>query len=59
MTAGGTWVTNELLPRLAGFLVYLPWLVLVPILAFFLLKDGGLLRKSALRVFPRGRLRSG
>lgn len=58
VTAGGTYATNELLPRLAGSLVYLPWLILVPILAFFLLKDTQLLRKSALRVLPRGHLRS-
>ena len=31
VTAGGTYVTNDLLPRLAGWLVYLPWLILVPI----------------------------
>jgi predicted PurR-regulated permease PerM len=58
VTAGGTYMTSELLPRLAGLLVYLPWLILVPILAFFLLKDAELLRKSALRILPRGHLRS-
>lgn len=58
VTAGGTFVTAELLPRLAGWLVYLPWLILIPILAFFLLKDAELLRKSALRILPRGHLRS-
>ncbi len=58
VTAGGAYVTSDLLPRLAGWLVYLPWLILVPILAFFLLKDAGLLRKSALRILPRGHLRS-
>jgi predicted PurR-regulated permease PerM len=56
--AGGTYVTGELLPRLAGDLVYLPWLVLVPVLAIFLVKDAQPLRKAALRFFPRGRLRS-
>ncbi len=58
VTVGGTYVTSELLPRLAGWLVYLPWLILVPILAFFLLKDAELLRKSILRILPRGHLRS-
>jgi predicted PurR-regulated permease PerM len=58
VTSGGTYVTNELLPRLAGWLVYLPWLILVPILAFFLLKDAKLLRRSALRILPRGYVRS-
>lgn len=57
-TAGGRYVTSELLPRLAGWLIYLPWLIVVPILAFFLLKDAERLRKSALRVLPRGILRS-
>jgi len=58
VTDGGTYVTSELVPRLAGWLVYLPWLILVPILAFFLLKDAELLRKSSLRILPRGLLRS-
>ena len=58
VTAGGTYVTSELLPRLGGWLVYLPWLILVPILAFFLLKDAELLRKAALRILPRGSRRS-
>jgi predicted PurR-regulated permease PerM len=58
VTAGGTYVTSSLLPRLASGLVYLPWLILVPILAFFLLKDAELLSKSALRIFPVGHLRS-
>lgn len=58
VTAGGTYVTNDLLPRLFGWLLYLPWLVLVPILAFFLLKDAGLLRKTALRFLPRGHIRT-
>ena len=58
VAAGETYVTRELFPRLAGWLVYLPWLILVPILAFFLLKDAGILRKAALRILPLGRLRS-
>jgi predicted PurR-regulated permease PerM len=58
VAAGETYVTRELFPRLAGWLVYLPWLILVPILAFFLVKDAVLLRKAALRILPRGHLRS-
>jgi predicted PurR-regulated permease PerM len=58
VTAGGGFLTNDLLPRVAGWLIYLPWLILVPILAFFLLKDAELLRKSALRFLPRGHLRA-
>ncbi|MDT7542015.1 MAG: hypothetical protein QOE33_1919 [Acidobacteriota bacterium] len=38
-------------------LSHLPWLVLIPILAFFLLKDADSFRQSALQMLPRGRLR--
>jgi predicted PurR-regulated permease PerM len=58
LTSGETYLTNDLLPRVGGLLVYLPWLVLVPILAFFLLKDAEALRKNTLRFLPPGRLRS-
>lgn len=41
-----------------GFLLasvtYLPWFILVPILAFFFLKDVNLIRLAVLRVFPAG-----
>ena len=40
-----------------GYLVYLPWLVLIPILGFFLLKDADSFRRSALLMLPRGRWR--
>ena len=43
--------------NIVGWIVYLPWLVLIPILAFFLLKDAEGFRHSALRVLPKGRLR--
>jgi predicted PurR-regulated permease PerM len=56
--AGETYMTGDLLPRIGGWLTLLPWLMLVPILAFFLLKDGHLARDLALRILPRGRLRS-
>src|SRR5512135_741142 len=57
-TAGETYVTADLLPRIGAWLTYLPWLLLVPILAFFLLKDARLLRDLALRVLPGKRARS-
>ncbi|HEX8161572.1 MAG TPA: AI-2E family transporter [Pyrinomonadaceae bacterium] len=38
-------------------IAHLPWLVLIPILAFFLLKDADSFRQSALQMLPRGRLR--
>jgi predicted PurR-regulated permease PerM len=56
--AAGTYATNELAPRVAGWLVYLPWLVLVPILAFFLLRDAERLRASALGLLPTEHSRS-
>lgn len=52
---GGT--TTELVSAAVGYLVYLPWLVLIPILAFFLLKDAESFRRSALLMLPRGRWR--
>jgi predicted PurR-regulated permease PerM len=36
---------------------YVPWLVIVPILAFFFLKDVNMIRLSFLRMFPPGRWR--
>jgi len=36
---------------------YLPWFLLIPILAFFFLKDVNLFRLSILRMFPAGRWR--
>lgn len=42
-----------LLPLLA----YLPWFILIPVVAFFLLKDGAAFRRDILLTLPRGRLR--
>ena len=36
---------------------YLPWLILIPILSFFFLKDVNLFRLAVLRAFPAGRWR--
>lgn len=47
------WVGNFLLISVS----YLPWFLLVPILAFFFLKDVNLFRLSILRMFPAGRWR--
>jgi predicted PurR-regulated permease PerM len=43
--------------RVFGWIIYLPWLILIPILSFFLLKDADTFRRSALAMLPRGRLR--
>jgi predicted PurR-regulated permease PerM len=36
---------------------YLPWFVLIPVVAFFLLKDGAAFRRTVLLTLPRGPLR--
>jgi predicted PurR-regulated permease PerM len=53
----GTGMQGGILPFVRASLGYLPWLVLVPILALFLLKDAEVFRRAALRMVPRGRLR--
>jgi predicted PurR-regulated permease PerM len=50
-TGEGLW---NFLIEMLGFL---PWLVLIPILAFFLLKDADSFRRSALQMLPSGRWR--
>ncbi len=53
-SAFGTVITAAFGTFLLGFAAYLPWFVLVPILAFFFLKDVQLIRLAVLRVFPAG-----
>jgi predicted PurR-regulated permease PerM len=48
---------TELATAALGYVVYIPWLILIPILAFFLLKDAESFRRSALLMLPRGRWR--
>ena len=55
--SGAAEFQSGIFPWLGRMLGYLPWLVLVPILALFLLKDADSFRQSVLRLFPRGRLR--
>ena len=45
------------LTSIAGWVVFVPWLILIPILSFFLLKDADSFRRSALQMLPRGRWR--
>jgi predicted PurR-regulated permease PerM len=42
---------------LLPLLGYLPWLILIPVVSFFLLKDGAGFRRTILLTLPRGRLR--
>lgn len=53
----GSSFTTSLGGFLLGSVTYLPWLLLVPILAFFFLKDVNQFRLAILRMFPAGRWR--
>ena len=41
---------------LLPLLGYLPWFILIPVMAFFLLKDGAAFRRTILLTLPQGRL---
>jgi predicted PurR-regulated permease PerM len=51
------YVRKDALPRVGAWLLNIPWLILVPIFAFFFLKDAELFRQRALRLFLERRLR--
>jgi predicted PurR-regulated permease PerM len=53
----GSYVTGEGFSSALNVLGYLPYLVLIPILAFFFLKDADSFRQSALMMLPQGRIR--
>ena len=53
----GKYVTGEGFASAINLLGYLPYLVLIPILAFFFLKDADSFRHSALMMLPKGRIR--
>jgi predicted PurR-regulated permease PerM len=53
----GNYVRMSAVSTATFALAHAPWLVLIPILAFFLLKDADSFRQSALQMLPRGRLR--
>jgi predicted PurR-regulated permease PerM len=48
---------SGVLSSIAGWVIYIPWLVLIPILSFFFLKDAETFRRSALQMLPKGRWR--
>ena len=50
----GESVTATVGEFLLALVTYLPWLILIPILAFFFLKDINLFRVSLLRLMPHG-----
>lgn len=53
----GKYITGEGFSSAINFLGYLPYVVLIPILAFFFLKDADSFRRSALMMLPQGRIR--
>lgn len=48
---------SSMVESVVASLAYAHWLVLIPILSFFLLKDAETFRRSALQMLPRGRWR--
>jgi predicted PurR-regulated permease PerM len=53
----GKYITGEGFTSAINVLGYLPYVVLIPILAFFFLKDADSFRRSALKMLPQGRIR--
>ena len=53
----GRYITGEGFSSAVHVLGYLPYLILIPILAFFFLKDADSFRRSALMMLPQGRIR--
>jgi predicted PurR-regulated permease PerM len=53
---GGDLVTAAV-ERVVGWIIFVPWLILIPILSFFFLKDADAFRRSVLAMLPRGRIR--
>jgi predicted PurR-regulated permease PerM len=58
ITQLGTDVTEVAGATIIQIATYLPWLILVPILSFFFLKDVNMFRVGVLRIFPSGRWRA-
>jgi len=48
---------SAMLASVAGWVIYIPWLILIPILSFFFIKDVDTFRRAALQMLPRGRWR--
>ncbi len=57
LTGAQSYVLSEAPGLMATVVGYVPWLILIPILAFFLLKDADSFRRAALKMLPRGRIR--
>lgn len=57
LIAKGGEIVSAAFQRALEMIVFVPWLVLIPILSFFFLKDADSFRRSVLAMLPRGRLR--
>ena len=57
LIARGGEMATAAFEHVLGWIIFLPWIVLIPILSFFFLKDADSFRRSALAMLPRGRLR--
>src|SRR6266851_8206670 len=57
LIAKGGELASAAFERMLGLIIFIPWLVLIPILSFFFLKDADSFRRSVLAMLPRGRLR--
>ncbi len=57
LIAKGGELASAAFDRALGLIIFIPWLVLIPILSFFFLKDADSFRRSVLAMLPRGRLR--
>jgi len=57
LIAKGGELASAAFDRTLGLIIFIPWLVLIPILSFFFLKDADSFRRSVLAMLPRGRLR--
>jgi predicted PurR-regulated permease PerM len=58
LSEAGTYITTLLGVIAVSVLTYLPWLILIPILAFFFLKDANMFRLGLLRIVPVGEWRT-
>jgi predicted PurR-regulated permease PerM len=57
LIAKGGEIASHAFQRALEMIVFVPWLVLIPVLSFFFLKDADSFRRSVLAMLPRGRLR--
>ena len=57
LNEAGSYAAGQGFENVISLLGYLPWGVLIPILAFFFLKDADSFRRSALMMLPQGRIR--